>query len=175
MTNRDGNEGAFRAIFDEHFRWVWGSLRRLGVRESDAEDLAHEVFLAVHRRLADYDPSRPMRPWLFGFAFRIAARHRRSAPQRREMIGVEETIVDQNPRPDEAASISEARSLLMRALDELDLERRAVLVLHEWDGEPIPAVARALEIPLNTAYSRLRLAREDLALVVKRLSRKDVR
>ncbi|HVJ90987.1 MAG TPA: RNA polymerase sigma factor [Labilithrix sp.] len=174
MTTHDGNGTDFRALFKDHFRWVWGTLRRLGVRESDAEDLAHEVFLAVHRRLADFDRSRPVRPWLFGFAFRIAAKHRRSAPRRREVIGVEDGIVDQHPRPDEALSASEARSLLMRALDELDLDRRAVLVLHEWDGEPIPSVARALEIPLNTAYSRLRLAREDLAVAVRRLSKKDV-
>ena len=46
--------------------------------------------------------------------------------------------------------------------------RRAVLVLHEWDGSTIPEVAAALGVPVNTAYRRL-LAREDLARAVKRL------
>ena len=60
---------------------------------------------------------------------------------------------------------------LFEALETLDLERRAVIVMHDWDGEPMPEVARALGIPLNTAYSRLRLARQDLGVAVKRVSR----
>jgi len=56
-----------------------------------------------------------------------------------------------------------------RALDTLDFDRRAVFILHEIDGVAIPEIARALEIPSNTAYSRLRLARADFGAAVRRL------
>jgi RNA polymerase sigma-70 factor (ECF subfamily) len=86
------------------------------------------------------------------------------------VIGVETSARDASLPADVQLADHEEHSLLLRALDTIDLERRAVLVLHEWDGEPIPEVARALGIPLNTAYSRLRAAREDLAAAVKRLT-----
>jgi RNA polymerase sigma-70 factor (ECF subfamily) len=60
-------------------------------------------------------------------------------------------------------------SLARSALETLELGRRAVFILHALDECPMPEVARALGLPLNTAYSRLRLARADLALAVRRL------
>ena len=58
------------------------------------------------------------------------------------------------------------RHLALRAY----LDRRAVFVMHELDGEPIPAVAAALGLPLNTAYSRLRTARELFTAALRRAS-----
>lgn len=67
------------------------------------------------------------------------------------------------------------RALLMQALDELELERRAVFVMHELDGQAVPEIAAALEIPLGTAYSRLRLAREDMTAAVRRFRAQEER
>ena len=163
----------FGTLFREHFAYVWGALRRLGVSENDVEDLAHEVFLNVYRKVSEFDPRRPPRPWLFAFVYRVASQHRRRARHRREVITTDAVAPDPVGAADVQLISHEERSLLVRALDELDLERRAVLVLHEWDGESVPEVARALGIPLNTAYSRLRLARQDLAAAVHRLERRN--
>ena len=54
--------GAFQREFD----YLCRTLRRLGVPAADIEDVAHEVFLVLHRRWEDYDPSCALRPWLFG-------------------------------------------------------------------------------------------------------------
>jgi RNA polymerase sigma-70 factor, ECF subfamily len=157
------------AIFDEHFDYVWATLRRLGVRDADREDLVHEVFLKVHTRLADYDESRPLRPWLFGFAYRVAADHHRLARHRVEVLGAQgEAAGDTVPADDRVAAL-EQRELVLAALDTLELDRRAVLVMHDIDDVPVPEIARLLDVPLNTAYSRLRLAREQLAGAVTRL------
>ncbi len=158
------------AVFEEHFGYVWNSLRRLGVREVDLEDLAHEVFLKVHATLGKFDATRPMRPWLFGFAYRVAADHRRLARNRLEVTGVHAEAIDSAPGADERLQAAEQKVFVDRALSEMDLDRRAVLVLHDVDGVPVPEIAGALSNPLNTAYSRLRLAREELARVVKMLS-----
>jgi RNA polymerase sigma-70 factor (ECF subfamily) len=157
------------AVFDEHFDYVWATLRRLGVREADREDLVHDVFLKVHSRLADYDATRPMRPWLFGFAYRVAADHHRLARHRVEVLGASSEMAAEAPPADERVAALEERALLLEALQTLDLDRRAVLVMHDVDDIAVPHIAHTLDIPLNTAYSRLRLAREQLATAVTRL------
>jgi RNA polymerase sigma-70 factor (ECF subfamily) len=161
-------------MFDEHFAYVWGVLRRLGVRAEDAEDRALEVFVAVHDKLSTFDLARPVRPWLFGFAYRVASHARRGEVRRREILGVDPSLPAPAALPDEQLAAAEEWQLLAAALDTLDLERRAVVVMHDWDDEPMPEVARALAIPLNTAYSRLRLGRADLAAAVKAHQRRRV-
>lgn len=159
----------FRAIFESECSYVVHSLRRLGVHERDLEDVSHEVFLAIHRKLHDYDPSRPLRPWIFAFAYRHASDWRKLARHRRETIDDALEPVDHAPSVDERLDAERARRTVLEALEGIDLDQRAVFVMHEIDGVAIPAVAAALAIPLNTAYSRLRLAREKFAAAVRRL------
>src|SRR5262245_55716076 len=79
VDGQDAPRLDFRRVFELEAAYVARTLRRLGVDQADVEDMAHEVFLAVHRQLCDYDASRPLRPWLFGFAFRIASHYRRKS------------------------------------------------------------------------------------------------
>jgi RNA polymerase sigma-70 factor (ECF subfamily) len=157
------------AVFDEHFDYVWNALRRLGAREADLEDLVQEVFLRVHLRRGQYDATRPIRPWLFGFAFRVAADYRRLARHRVEAPYEPFEAVDPAPPADRHVEGREEHALVQAALEAVELERRAVFVLHDLDEVPVPAIAETLGIPLNTAYSRLRLAREEFAAAAKRL------
>jgi RNA polymerase sigma-70 factor (ECF subfamily) len=158
----------FPSLYKQEFGYAWRVLRRLGVRERDLPDLAHDLFVVVYRHLGDYDPSRPVRPWLFGIAFRVVSDYRRSARVVRETLGDAPDVVDRAPPADEQIAERQAREHVMRVLDALDLDRRAVLVMHDLEGHPVPEIAAALAIPVATAYSRLRLAREDLAAAIKR-------
>jgi RNA polymerase sigma-70 factor (ECF subfamily) len=159
----------FRSIFENEFDYVWNTLRRLGVREADLKDQTQEVFLIVHQLLDDYDRTRPMRPWLFGIAYRYAARYRALARNRREVwIDPSETPVEQALADDQVAA-AEDRALVLRAIEQIEFTRRAVFVMAEIDGCTVPEIADALAIPLNTAYSRLRLARRDFTVAVTRL------
>jgi RNA polymerase sigma-70 factor (ECF subfamily) len=160
---------AFPGLFEEQFDYVWNSLRRLGVPERDCEDLTHDVFVAVHRRLADYDPSRPLKPWLFGFAFRQASDYRRTGKNAREEPRGAPEAASSRPNAEEEAMANETRALVVEALGALDEDRRAVFVLHEIDDCPVPEIALVLELKLDTAYSRLRLAREDFRGAVRRI------
>jgi RNA polymerase sigma-70 factor (ECF subfamily) len=158
-----------RDLFTMHAGYVWNTLRRLGVPPSDLEDLTHDVFLQVDRHLADFDTTRPVRPWLFGFAYRIASQHRRRAYRRRETYGEPDTALHPGPPPDEQLEADERRRLVLDALQRIELERRAVFVLYEIDGTPMAEIAQSLGIPVNTAYSRLRTARAEFAAAVKSL------
>lgn len=162
----------FRRLFDAEFDYVWHTLRRLGVQDRDLEDVTHDVFLAVHQKLHTYDGVRPQRPWLFGFAYRFASGYRKLARHRREVLEPAAEFGDPSPSAFDRTALREALDLAKRALDTLGLDRRAVFVLHELDECPMPVVAEVLGIPLNTAYSRLRLAREDLASARRRLRAK---
>jgi RNA polymerase sigma-70 factor (ECF subfamily) len=158
----------FRALFDAEASYMRHSLRRLGVREADLDDAVVDAFLAVNKHLSEYEISRPPRPWLFGFALRIASSQRRLARNRREVF---ESIEIEDPMrlADEVLAAEQTRQQVLAALDEVDLDRRAVLVLHDLEGHSMPEVTDSLSIPLNTGYSRLRLAREDFAAAMRRI------
>lgn len=159
----------FRETYDACFDHVWHTLRRLGVPERDLEDAAHDVFVVVHRRLPDFEPGRPVRPWLSGIAWKVASDRRRSARARHESVGVEREPRDAGPDAERLVQAREDRALVQAALDALDLDRRVVFVMHELDGASAPEIAAALDVPLNTVYSRLRVARERFAAAVRRL------
>ena len=66
------------------------------------------------------------------------------------------------PAQAQAMARRDTLARLDAALSMLDLDRRAVLVLHEIEEMTAPEIAQVLNIPLNTVYSRLRVAREKL-------------
>jgi RNA polymerase sigma-70 factor (ECF subfamily) len=158
------------AIFQQEFRYVWNSLRRLGVHDRDLEDMAHEVFVRVHDQLPLFDPERSLRPWLFGIALGIATNYRRLARHRLQLMAEPPEVTDQARRADENLEQQEEAELVHAALQKVTLEQRAVLVLHELDGCPIPEVATTLGLSLNTAYSRLRLGREAFRSAFRRMA-----
>lgn len=171
---------AFAEVYDGHFKAIWLGLRRFGVWDRDLEDAAHDVFIVVHRRLADYDPARPLRPWLLGIAARVASEYRRKSQHRHEVVSEDvEAESSRLPtftpahgvRADRALDDKERRELLHRALDTLDFDRRTVLVLHDIEGHAMPDIALALEVNVNTLYARLRQGRFDLKAAVESLTK----
>jgi RNA polymerase sigma-70 factor, ECF subfamily len=159
----------FRSIFDANVGYVAASLGRLGIKAGDRDDLVSEIFVRVHRELATYDPDRPLRPWLFAFAARVASEHRRLARHRREVLGeVAESVPSTTPAPDRLLEHDEAKRIVNDALETLDLDKRAVFVLHDLDETPVPEIARVLGIAEGTAYSRLRAARAEFTAAVRR-------
>lgn len=159
-----------RQVFATEFSWVYRTLQRFGVRHADLEDLTHDVFVVFHARRSEFDASRPLRPWLMGIAFRVASDYRRRASHRNELLQQPEEQPDSKPNPEVSTERARARELLLRAFETLEPDRLAVLLLHDVDGIGAPQIAEALGIPLNTAYSRLRLARRDLAKAVAHLT-----
>ncbi|MHB8421007.1 MAG: RNA polymerase sigma factor [Myxococcales bacterium] len=159
---------AMRDLYRVELDYVWNALRRLGIRPNDLEDLLQEVFLRAFRDWQRYDPSRPVRPWLFSIAYHVAIDFLRLERHVREEMGPLPDVPDRGRQPDEHAAGSEARRQLDGLLAELSVDKRALIVMHELAGHTVPEISEALGVPLNTVYSRLRLARAELAALAQR-------
>jgi len=156
---------AFRELFERELPFVVRALRRLGVRDADLPDVAQELFLGVFDRFAELDPASPPRRWIFAFCIRFAANYRRLARHRATALD-DHALVDPG-----GETAGEARDLVLRALEALDFDQRVALVLHDLEGVTAPEIATLTGAPLNTVYSRIRLAREGFRVEVDRLGR----
>lgn len=149
-------------IYRAHLRRVRWVLRARGVSDDALDDLVHEVFLAIHRRLPDRDPSVPLATWVAGVARNVAFSHRRS--EAREHLGrLQLPIPAPAPMPDDELERRRAWIELRAFLDELAAEQREVFIFSELLGMQMPEVAQLVDAPLDTLYSRRRLARRRFA------------
>jgi RNA polymerase sigma-70 factor (ECF subfamily) len=146
---------SFDEIYAAHFAFVWRILRTLGVAEAALEDAAQDVFVVVHRRLPEFEGRAAVTTWLFAIARRVAGGYRRKRTT--------ETLADEPAGSADtfaALSRAEATATVLAILDQMDEDKRIVFALVELEQMSVPEVARMLELNLNTAYSRLRLARQ---------------
>lgn len=159
-------------LIRRHGPRVWRSLRYLGVREADIADASQEVFVVVHRRLAEFRGDAKFETWLYGICLGIARNQRR-----KQLRAARQTPLDPE-LPEPLSTDCEAefdqkqmRAALQRALDHIPPEQREVFVLHEIEEQGMSIVAKTVGCPLFTAYSRLRLARRNLS---RRLAREGI-
>ncbi len=157
-----------RQIFDEHARYVWRTLRHLGVADADLEDVCQEVFVTVHRKLPEFEGRSKLRTWLYGICLRVASDYRRRAYVRRERAVPDPLQGAAEPRGNQPDVRAELRGTLAQLLDSLDDDKRAVLVLYEIEGLSMKEVAEVVDCPLQTAYSRLHAARRRISEVMSR-------
>lgn len=154
---------SFDEIYAAHFAFVWRILRTFGVAEEALEDAAQDVFVVVHRRLPEFEGRAAVTTWLFAIARRVAGAYRRRAGRTEslddEPAGEADTFA--------ALSRAQAAAMVMAILDRMDEDKRIVFALVELEQLSVPEIARLLGINLNTAYSRLRLARQAFEAAVR--------
>jgi RNA polymerase sigma-70 factor (ECF subfamily) len=167
-----GKEAArsrLRGIVDRHYDFIWRAVRYLGVPDATAEDAAQQVLCVVARRLDEIPPEAEV-SFLFATARRVASDARRSA-RRRPQAGSREvdTLVAPTPTPEELVDERRAQDVLRLVLDSMPADLRVVFVLFEIEELTLREVATMLDIPLGTAGSRLRRARESFHGTVRRM------
>jgi RNA polymerase sigma-70 factor (ECF subfamily) len=159
----------FAQLYESHFAFVWRSARRLGTPEASVDDVVQEIFVVVYRRLAKFEGRSSLKTWLFGIVVNVVRAYRRSLRAKHPhslQPGIRadlEGLADIAAGPHEHATKAEAARLVDRLLDALDDDKREVFVLAELEQMSAPEIASSLALPLNTVYSRLRLAREEFA------------
>ncbi|MEM7151649.1 MAG: sigma-70 family RNA polymerase sigma factor [Myxococcota bacterium] len=155
----------FDALFREHRGFVFRSLRHLGSPPEATEDLTQEVFITLYRRSSDFDASRSARAWLFTTARNVLANYRRVSARAQRKLKALADAPNEPTRTFDPQRLETARTVEQLLL-QMDEPKRLVLLLADAEGLTGPELAAALDIPLNTAYSRLRSARSEFERLV---------
>jgi RNA polymerase sigma-70 factor (ECF subfamily) len=149
-----GGRPDFSVIFEQYAPYVLRVLPRLGVRPSDVEDVAQDVFLVVHRRLAQFEGRSSVKTWVYGICIRVAFNYRDRAHRRHERLVAETTEPVDSRTPARDLAGQRALQALDQALCELSQAQRSVFVLHAIEDLSILEVAAALGCSKFTVYAR---------------------
>jgi RNA polymerase sigma-70 factor (ECF subfamily) len=165
-------ERRFLEIYRAEHPYVVKALKRMGIAAVDLEDVRQEVFVRALRAISAFEANRPVRSWLFALTLHAVLDFRKQRFRRERLSNKVQSYAgggSLSAPPDEALAQAQDRELIMRALESLPMKTRAVLIMVELGGASAPFVAETMKIPLNTVYSRLRLARAAFAAALRRV------
>lgn len=165
----------FEQAYAETFRAVWRMARRMGVVDTSLDDVVQEVFVIVYRKLPQFNGSSSVMTWVLAITTGVVSNYRRA--WRRKSAGyalateVEEpdSISDVSLDPQERLSRAEAGQLVQQVLDGMDEEKASLFILVEIEGQSVAEIARALDLNVQTTYSRLAAARREFERGLRRL------
>lgn len=152
----------FAYVFRTHAAYILGLVRRLGVGPSDAEDVAQEVFLAVHAGLEQFEGRAKLKTWMCSICLHKVQDFRRQAYRRREAVSADPPTLAETDTPQDGLMRKQHVQLLEAIVDRLPDPQRQVFVLYEVEELSMSEIARMLQCPLFTAYGRLRDARREV-------------
>jgi RNA polymerase sigma-70 factor (ECF subfamily) len=160
----NGELGPLGDLYDRYHEDVRQFVRRACSRDEDVDDIVHDAFLTASRAAGSYDGRPCARPFLVGVAAQVVRQRRRRWARFRSVLEAFFSTPDPAPprTPEDHAESAETAARLERALARLTDEKRLVLLLFEREGLSGEEVARALEIPLGTVWTRLYHARADM-------------
>jgi RNA polymerase sigma-70 factor (ECF subfamily) len=153
---------SFQAIYQQYLEFVWSSARYLGAGTDIIDDVVQDVFIVIHSKLATLLCPEALRSWIYGIVRRTVSEYRRQSRRSRDTAGASLSAEPKSsqPSPLDMAEMNADLELIESILAKLDGPKREVFVMAEILEMTVPEVVQALDIPLNTAYSRLRLARQ---------------
>ncbi|MBL8916348.1 MAG: sigma-70 family RNA polymerase sigma factor [Archangium sp.] len=150
----------FEELYRSGVERVWRVVSRLGVPSAELEDAVQDVFIVAHRKLSQLRADVPAELWLTGIAVKVAHDYRRRVQRKpTEPLAPAVKVADGAAAPDEVAVKRDALAFALKLLEQLEPEQREVFVLAEFEQLSAPQIATATGAPVNTVYSRLRLAR----------------
>lgn len=174
MPGTDPDDRAFTALYRAQVDFVWRVARAMGVPDAIVDDVVHDVFFVVRRRLDTLEPGRGVRPWLAGITRNVAMQaHRKRAREARRIAALAEPTPPRLPEDD--LEMGEAAALMQTFVDGLAEDKRLVFLLCEVEGLSVAESARVLECNNNTAHARLRAARIEFDRFVTRLQARERR
>ena len=149
---KGGSHAALETLFERYRTAVWHFFRRRLSDPARAEELAQEVFVALLRNAARFEPRASFRSYLFGVAFNLLLAERRKASRQRT------EPLDQEP-PASTPMSADDSLWIRRALAQLDDDDREILLLREYEHLSYQEIADLFRMPLNTVRTRLFRAR----------------
>lgn len=169
---RAGERELFGTLVRRYERELFGYLRRYLGDDDLADDVFQNTFVQVYRKIKQYEPGRPARPWLYAIATNQAIdalrRRNRRADQRADAVTAPDEEGQARPlfellpasgdAPPDAADRTEQRELVRAAVERLPDLLKQVVLLAYFQGLKYRDVADALDIPVGTVKSRLHAA-----------------
>jgi RNA polymerase sigma factor (sigma-70 family) len=162
-----GKIGALGLLYDRYHATVYAFVRRACSDESDVDDIVQATFLSAAKTVASHDGKQTCRTWLVGIAGRILYRRRRGLSRWSRALR-ELTLRDSHRYADPHQELT-ARDEVQRlswALAKLSEPKRVVLLLAEAEEQSCEQIARALQVPVGTVWTRLHHARRELRLLL---------
>ncbi len=162
----------FSDVYANHLNFVWSMARYLGVETNALDDVVQDVFVIVYGRLCTLQRPEALRSWIYGITRRVVSTHHRTQKSARVTTGTQPIEPELNlaewQNPEQLTEHSEQAKLLWSLVSTLDAAKREVFVLAELEEMSAPEIAAVTNAPLNTVYSRLRVARQELEVALKR-------
>lgn len=158
-----GRSAAFGLLVRKYQNRLYNVVLHVVGNVEDAEDVVQEAFVQAYLKLGGFERKSAFYTWLYQIAFHAAidrTRSRRRGPTRTAgNLGDLSEVMDRGEGPTERLDRQERQQQVRQALDQLDEDHRAVLVLRELDGCCYETIAEILNVPIGTVRSRLHRAR----------------
>lgn len=164
---RQGDQEAFRQLWDEHHGVAMAGALRLCHQTSLAEDITQGAFLLAWRGLPRFQAGLPFRPWLM----RIVYRHALDVMERQRVylqplvpVALETLARGPSQYERDPQEMIPQREELRVALARLNADQRRVIALRYGADLTESEIAQVLGWPVGTVKSRLNRARERLRM-----------
>jgi RNA polymerase sigma-70 factor (ECF subfamily) len=169
---RGGDREAFGVLVSKYQDQVYNTCWRMCGHAEDARDLAQEAFFRAYQSIGSFHGRSGFYTWLFRIAMNLALSHRRKARYRRaqsldqspncgaEAEPLRDQVADGAAEPPAGRAMrAELHEQVERALNTLDPDHRAVIVLRDIEGFDYAEIAQILDVAPGTVKSRLHRAR----------------
>jgi RNA polymerase sigma-70 factor (ECF subfamily) len=165
-----GDVAAFEPLVEKYRQRVWRLAYNVLRDREEAWDVAQEAFIRAYQALPSFRGQSAFYTWLFRIVMNVAADRARQRAARGRAFGTERVpeedwervMVEQGETPAESAARREQREKILRGLDTLSEQHRAIIMLSDLEGLSYREIADVLSIPMGTVMSRLHNARKKL-------------
>lgn len=159
----------FREVYDSYFAFVWRSIANRGVPAAAMDDVVQEVFLVVHRKLAEFEGRSTVRTWLSGIVRRVVSDHmKKRGNQATAPEALDDYALRSNDDPAEDLRRLAAAELVDQLLEKLSDVQREVFVLYELEQLTTREIAELTNTNENTVQTRLKAARKTFQRALER-------
>ena len=173
MRCQQGDPVAFRELVHQYERIVFHTIASMIGDTTEADDVAQDVFIRVHRSIKDFRGQSQFSAWLHRITVNQCLDRIKSRKRRPESVSLDQLMENMNgavdvlfrdPAPDAAERLDQTRlqEAIQAVLNSLSPEHRAVVILKDIEGRSQEEIAEILDCPLGTVKSRLTRAREAL-------------
>ena len=173
---KGGDEAAFRELIEAHQHRIIGTIAKMLGDESDAEDIAQQVFIRVWKSAPRWQPTAKVTTWLYKITRNLVFNETRRR-KRHPVQSLDATLSEHHPQQfadpgvkpaDTSLLDSEMQAAIQRAIDELPEQQRMAIILRRYDDVPYEQIGEILDLSVPAVKSVLFRARTDLREKLRR-------